>query len=235
MNRPGDSESSNVWQPPAADAGRPADGGRSSTWPEAAAPPVAAQPYGAQPYGAQPYAMPPYGAQPYAAQPYGAPGAGPIGQVRSTGKVVLLTVVTLGIYAYVYNYKVHGEMQRHSGRGVGAGVALLLTFIANVAMPFVTSSEVGSLYSRRGEQPPVKAWTGLWFMGPLLGGYIPFVVAAVAIGASTTPGEEPDDGAFVAFGLLALVWLLAAGVGAVVWFVKTNGALNRYWRSVGAA
>ena len=31
---------------------------------------------------------------------------------------------------------------------------------------------------------------------------------------------------------LLLGWLLL--IGAIVWFVKTNNALNEYWRSVGA-
>ena len=30
------------------------------------------------------------------------------------------------------------------------------------------------------------------------------------------------------------VWILLPLIGAIVWFVKTNGALNSYWRSVGA-
>ena len=56
-----------------------------------------------------------------------------------------------------------------------------------------TSSEVGGLYSRRGQQPPVTGLTGLWYF----------------------PG----------------IFIL---VGPIIWFVKTNGALNAYWRSVGA-
>lgn len=30
------------------------------------------------------------------------------------------------------------------------------------------------------------------------------------------------------------LWLLLPLVGPIVWFVKTNGALNGYWRSLGA-
>jgi hypothetical protein len=61
-------------------------------------------------------------------------------------------------------------------------------------MPFLSSNEVGRLYERRGQQPPVTALTGLW--------------------------------------ALLLGWFFL--VGAIVWFVKTNGALNDYWRSLGA-
>lgn len=31
------------------------------------------------------------------------------------------------------------------------------------------------------------------------------------------------------------LWILLPFVGGIVWFVKTNGALNSYWRSQGAA
>jgi len=57
-------------------------------------------------------------------------------------------------------------------------------------MPFLTSSETGKAYERRGQQPPVTAVTGCWILLPIVGG--------------------------------------------IIWFVKTNGALNDYWRSLGA-
>jgi hypothetical protein len=123
-----------------------------------------------------------------------APGAGPIGKVRSTGTCILLMIVTLGIYGWVWYFKTHDEMKRHSGDGLGGGVALVLGIFVGVVMPFFTSHEVGKLYERRGWKPPVSAVTGLW--------------------------------------ALLLGWFFF--VGAIVWFVKTNGALNAYWRSLGA-
>lgn len=186
---------------------------------------VPQQGYGAPGQAGQPYGAPAYG--------YGPQGDGPPGTVRSTGVCILLTVVTFGIYTYVYNYKVHREMQQHSGRGVGGGVALLLTFLAGIAMPFVTPSEVGALYSRRGQPQPVSGWTGLWLVGPAIGAYLVGVVALLALaGAGTTPG---GDDALMGAGVLVLLLCAAAAVaGAVAWFVKTNGALNRYWQSLGA-
>jgi uncharacterized protein DUF4234 len=120
--------------------------------------------------------------------------AGPIGQVRSTGTCVLLTIVTLGFYTWYWYYKTHDELRRHSGTGLGGGVALILAIFVGIVMPFVTSNEVGGLYERRGQARPVSAATGLW--------------------------------------ALLLGWFFF--VGLVVWFVKTNGALNDYWRSLGA-
>jgi hypothetical protein len=121
-------------------------------------------------------------------------GAGaPLGKIRSTGTCILLTIVTLGIYALVWYYMTHDEMKRHSGDGLGGGIALLLAFFIGIVMPYLTSNEVGGLYQRSGQRAPVSAATGLW--------YFPGVILIV---------------------------------GPIVWFVKTNGALNAYWRSQGA-
>jgi hypothetical protein len=129
----------------------------------------------------------------YAGPTHAAPAAGPIGQVRSTGTCILLAIVTLGIYTWFWYYKTHDEMKRHSGEGIGGGIALILAIFVGIVMPFLTPNEVGKLYERRGQKAPVNAMTGLWFL--LLG------------------------------------WCL---VGAIVWFVKTNNALNEYWESQGA-
>ena len=130
----------------------------------------------------------------------------------------------------MYNFSVHDEMRRHSGRGIGGGVALLLTFIAGVAMPFVTPAEVGSLYTRRGQAAPVSGWTGLWYLGPMAVGYLAqffiiFAAFALVSGGGTGTG--------VALGTLFFFWIALVIAGGVTWFVKTNSALNAYWASVG--
>ena len=120
-------------------------------------------------------------------------GAGPVGKVRGTGVAILLALVTFGIYTLVWYYQVHEEMKKHSGQGIGGGVALLLAFFVGPVMPYLTASEVGGLYERAGQDKPVSGLTGLWYF----------------------PG----------------MFIL---VGPLVWFIKTNGALNSYWRSLGA-
>jgi hypothetical protein len=113
-----------------------------------------------------------------------------VGKVRSTGTCILLYIVTLGIYGLYWYYQTHEDMKKHSGRGLGGVVALLLGIFVGFVMPFFTSSEVGNLQEAAGRQKTVSGLTGLWILLPL--------------------------------------------VGAIVWFVKTNGALNEYWRSRGA-
>ena len=170
------------WAPP------PAPGAPAPS-PGYAAPPPA--PEAAPPYGSAPPPPPGYGyAGGYAVAPT---GPGPVGRVRGTGISILLTIVTFGIYSWFWWYKTHEEMKRHTGEGLGGGIALVLAIFVGIVMPFLTSDEVGKLYERRGQAKPVTAATGLWYF----------------------PG----------------VFIL---VGPIVWFVKTNGALNAYWGSMGA-
>jgi len=116
-----------------------------------------------------------------------------VGKARSTGLCILLYVVTFGIYGLFWYYVTHEEMKRHSGRGLGGLVALLLALFVGFVMPFFTSHEVGQLEEQSGRPRTVSAITGVWA--------VPF-------------------GVFI--------------VPAIIWFVKTNGALNDYWRSRGA-
>jgi hypothetical protein len=143
-----------------------------------------------------PYAPPPppTGGVPAPAPAAQLPATAPIGKVRNTGTCFLLMIVTLGFYSWYWYFATHDEMKRHSGNGIGGGIALLLAIVVSVVMPFLSSNEVGGLYERRGQVRPVSAVTGLWYL--LLG------------------------------------WFFF--VGAIVWFVKTNRALNDYWQSLGA-
>lgn len=139
--------------------------------------------------------LPAYTAPPGAPQQaYLAPmGMGPLGKVRPTGICILLAIVTLGIYTLVWWFLVHEELKKHTGRGLGGLVALLLAFFVGIVMPFFTSNEVGNARKTAGQEEKVTALTGLWYF----------------------PG----------------IFIL---VGPIVWFVKTNGALNEYWASRGA-
>lgn len=83
--------------------------------------------------------------------------------MRGTGVVILLTVITFGIYGLVWTYQVHDEMKRHKGTGLGGGIALLLALLVSIVMPYITSTEVGELFERRGQAKPVSGLTGLWY------------------------------------------------------------------------
>ncbi|RPF26887.1 uncharacterized protein DUF4234 [Georgenia muralis] len=113
----------------------------------------------------------------------------PTGTVRGTGTVIVLMILTLGLYRLYWYYSVHDEMRRHTGTGIGGGAAVLIALFAGVVSPFLVAHTVGRLYESRSWRPPVSALTGLWVV----------------------PGA-------------ALV------IGPLIWFVRTNGALNDFWR-----
>ena len=101
--------------------------------------------------------------------------------------------MTFGIYGWYWWYKTHEELKAHTGQGIGGPLALVLAILVSIVMPFISSSEIGNIYTRRGQPAPVSAMTGLWYF----------------------------PGMFII-------------VGPFIWFIKTNGALNDYWRSLGA-
>ena len=91
-------------------------------------------------------------------------------------------------------YKTQEETKQHTGEGLGGVLGLVIWLVVGAVSAFVIPSEIGKMYQKDGQQPPVTGITGLWlFPGAIL--VIP----------------------------------------AIVWFVKVQGSLNRYWESKGAA
>lgn len=130
-------------------------------------------------YGQAPPTPPPWQSMPSvpAGMQYAQP-LGPIGRTRPTGLTILLFFVTLGIWGFVYYYQTQEEMKQHTGEGLGGVIALVIAIFAGVVSPFLFSHEVGRLYERRGQQPPVTAVTGLWVIPGfliLVGPFIWFV------------------------------------------------------------
>jgi len=61
---------------------------------------------------------------------------------------------------------------------------------------------------------------------------MPFLSSNEVGGLYKVRGQRPPVSAATGLWFLLLGWFFF--VGAIVWFVKTNGALNDYWRSLGA-
>lgn len=96
-------------------------------------------------------------------------GRGPIGEPRSAGTVVILSLITLGIYNIYWQYKVFQEMKDYSGQGIGGGIALVLAVFVGFVNPFIMGSEIANIYRTEGQEPPVSAATGAWILLPLVG------------------------------------------------------------------
>ena len=126
-------------------------------------PPPAAQPPAATP----PPAAPPAPAPPPV--PTGRGGGGPLGKVRSPLTVVLLTIVTLGIYHFFWIYYVFKELKDHTNEGIGGVIGLVIALVIGIVNWFVLPSEIGNMYKRAGLEKPVRGVTGFWNLIPLAG------------------------------------------------------------------
>jgi hypothetical protein len=103
------------------------------------------------------------------------PTAGTLGRPRSVLVVILLTIITFGIWTLVWSFQNGDELKRHTGKGLGGVAYLLITlFIAPVTM-FLMASEVEQLYRSEGKEPPITTIWGLWFLLPIIGNLIWYV------------------------------------------------------------
>ena len=65
-------------------------------------------------------------------------------------------------------------------------------------------------------------------LGLFVGIVLPFITAGEVAGLYTRRGQTSPVSAVTG------LWILLPAVGPIVWFVKTNGALNHYWAEIGA-
>ena len=116
-------------------------------------------------------------------------GAG-TGRIRGPWMVILLSIVTLGIYGLYWQYETFKEMKNYTGQGIGGAIALVFAILLSIVNAFLMPSEVGHLYAAEGRVQPVSGATGFWVLLPIVGG--------------------------------------------IIWVLKTQGSLNRYWEAHGA-
>jgi hypothetical protein len=119
---------------------------------------------------------------------------GPLGYPRGIGFGILMFIITLNFYGWYWAFKTQEEIKQHSGEGVGGVIGLVIWILLGVVSAFLIPSEVGKMYKKDGQEPPITGWTGLWL--------VPGVILIIP---------------------------------AIVWFVKVQGALNRYWERKTAA
>jgi len=100
------------------------------------------------------------------------PSGGPPGKQRGGVAVVLLSIITLGIYWLVYLFKTHREIKAHSGTGLGGGLALVIAIFLGFLSPFLLGNDVRAARAQAGLPERVSALTGFWTWIPLLGVFI---------------------------------------------------------------
>lgn len=120
---------------------------------------------------------------------------GPIGTPRSVLIVILLTIVTLGIWAVVWSFQNGDELKRHAKTGLGGVAYLFITLIVSPVTMFLMASEVEQMYRRKGIEPPITTIWGLWFLLPIIGNLIWYVRIQHAINDYwTTSGTTVQPG-----------------------------------------
>ena len=97
---------------------------------------------------------------------------GPLGKIRRPGIVILLSIVTLGIYGLYWQYSTFKEMKDHTGQGIGGGVGLLLAILLGIVNVFLMPAEVGNMYAAEGQVKPISGVSGFWVLLPIVGGFI---------------------------------------------------------------
>ena len=86
--------------------------------------------------------------------------------------MIVLSIITLGIYHLYWYYKGFEEMKRHTGNGIGGILGLLVAIVFTPINWFVMPSEVGSMYRGDGREAPMTGWTGLWMFLPIVGWFV---------------------------------------------------------------
>jgi hypothetical protein len=101
-----------------------------------------------------------------------APAAKAVGKPRGVWFVAIIGLLTFGLYFLYWAYKTGEELKQYSGEGLGGVLWLVIWLVAGIVMIFVAPSEVGKLYSREGQEPPVSGKTGFWIFLPLVGYFV---------------------------------------------------------------
>ena len=101
--------------------------------------------------------------------PPAASASGNVGEIRKPLTVLLLGIITCGIYFLFWYYKSFEEMKDYSGEGLGGLVGLLLSIFCGIITMFVLPAEVGNLYERDGKEKPISGMTGFWNLLPIIG------------------------------------------------------------------
>jgi hypothetical protein len=114
-------------------------------------------------------------------------GTGPVGKVRSPAAVIIFSIITLGIYSIVWQYKVFKELKDHTGDGIGGVIGLVIALVISPVNLFVLPAEIGNMYQKAGQEKPVSGVTGFWNLIPLVG----FIIWVVKVqGAMNTRWES---------------------------------------------
>lgn len=101
----------------------------------------------------------------------------PLGKIRDTSTVIILSLVTFGIYQIIWLYGSFEGMKNYRQQGWGGGTYLLFQFVpilhlVTVAVPWLLPSYVGAMYQEDGRPKPITGLAGFWLFVPFAGPFI---------------------------------------------------------------
>jgi hypothetical protein len=100
---------------------------------------------------------------------------GPLGKPRGIGFVILMTIITVGIWPLIWSFQNGSELKARTNRGLGGVAFLFITLFIGPVTMFLMASEVEQMYRREGKEPPITTIWGLWFLLPIIGNLIWYV------------------------------------------------------------
>jgi hypothetical protein len=112
--------------------------------------------------------------------PGGTPGGGYIpmgrevpldisGVFYNKGLTILLMIVTLGIWGIFWTYRTQEDLKKYNGDGLGGVLGIVIYLLLSIVLMFTIPNEIKNMYERDGQQSPVSAIWGLWFLLPIIG------------------------------------------------------------------
>ena len=93
----------------------------------------------------------------------------PVGDIRNPLTVVLLSIITLGIYALYWHFVMFRDTREFSRHGFGGITGLVLTILLPFLPPFLLPWQVGVARVGVNRDRRVSAVWGLWWLLPIVG------------------------------------------------------------------
>lgn len=100
-----------------------------------------------------------------------------IGKLRKPLMVILFSIITFGIYAIVWQFKIIGEMKKYRGQGISPVMYLILSLVpllnfASIIFPFLIPAYIGRMHEEDEQERPISGLAGLWIFLPFVGPFI---------------------------------------------------------------
>jgi hypothetical protein len=116
-----------------------------------------------------------------------------VGRQRGSGFVIVMSIVTIGIYAIYWFYQSFQEVRDYRGEGPSGIVGVLLALI--IVSYFLLPQAIGKMYAEDGKPSPVSGMSGFWILVPYAGAYILMYKCQEALNGFWASKGAPPPGA----------------------------------------